>query len=189
VLRGKLIPGNLPTTYHFEYGSDTCEEGPSCVLKTGVEGPLTGETEQEVPAVEETGLAKGEYWGRLVATNAYGTVASEIVNFTVVESAPTVTPEGDIGAAGRDKKAPESESPTPPVMPLLAPVVSPPTTASPIETIKPEALTETQKLARALRACKGRPKRQRASCARRAHRRYGIAAARAGKRASRNKEQ
>ena len=55
-LKGQLNPGGLPTTYYFIYARDTCDEGctPS---KTTTSGPLTGGTEQEVPAVEVTGLS------------------------------------------------------------------------------------------------------------------------------------
>jgi plastocyanin len=52
-----------------------------------------------------------------------------------------------------------------------------PTTTTPTPTPKPVVgptqLTRAQKLARALRACKKKPKGQRAACRRRAHKRYG----------------
>ena len=80
-LKGKLNPGGLPTTYYFEYASVTCDEGctPS---RTATGGPLTGTTEQEVPAVKVTGLGTGQYWYQLVAANADGTVYGGLVNFT-----------------------------------------------------------------------------------------------------------
>lgn len=57
-LKGNVNPGGLPTTYYFIYARDTCDEGctPS---KTTTSGPLTGDTTQEVPAVEVTGLSGG----------------------------------------------------------------------------------------------------------------------------------
>ena len=48
----------------------------------------------------------------------------------------------------------------------LAPPVSPPTS-------KPKPLTRAQTLARALKACKSKPKNKRASCEARAHKKYG----------------
>ncbi len=52
-----------------------------------------------------------------------------------------------------------------------------PTTTAPTSTPKPVTapthLTRAQKLARALRACRKKPKGQRAACRRRAHKRYG----------------
>ena len=93
-LKGKLNPGGLPTTYYFEYASYTCDEGctPS---KTAKSGPLTGNTMQEVPAVEVTGLSGGSerYWYRLVATNADGTVGGEFVNFTPGVPLPSIDSE------------------------------------------------------------------------------------------------
>ena len=84
-LKGQLNPGGLPTSYYFIYARDTCDEGctPS---KTTTSGPLTGGTEQEVPAVEVTGLSGSggseRYWDILVASNADGTVYGGLVNFT-----------------------------------------------------------------------------------------------------------
>ena len=79
-LKGKLNPDGLPTTYYYEYASDTCDEG--CTpTKTAVVGPLTGDTQREVPAVEVTGLTARGYWYRLVASNADGTGGGAFVMF------------------------------------------------------------------------------------------------------------
>lgn len=48
--------------------------------------------------------------------------------------------------------------------------------ASPRQAVSPRSLTRAQKLRRALRACRAKPKRKRAACARRARRRYGAKA-------------
>ena len=99
-LKGKLNPGGLPTTYYYEYASDTCDEG--CTpTKTAVVGPLTGDTQREVPAVEVAGLTAREYWYRLVASNADGTEGGAVVMFTTL-------PEGPSGQA---KQEPKSEPP------------------------------------------------------------------------------
>lgn len=92
-LKGKLNPGGLPTTYYFEYARDTCDEG--CTpRKTAKAGPLTGDTMQEVPAVEVTGLSGSggseRYWYILVATNADGTVYGGLVNFTPGAPLPAI---------------------------------------------------------------------------------------------------
>jgi hypothetical protein len=95
-LKGKLNPGGLPTTYYLEYARETCDEGctPS---KTATGGPLTGDTQQEVPAVEVTGLSgSGEserYWYRIVASNADGTVGGAFVNFTPGAPVPSISGE------------------------------------------------------------------------------------------------
>lgn len=91
-LKGKLNPGGLPTTYYFEYASVTCDEG--CTPpKTAKLGPLTGNTQQEVPAVEVTGLTARRYWYHLVASNANGTVEGGLVEFTPGAPLPTVDSE------------------------------------------------------------------------------------------------
>jgi hypothetical protein len=89
-LKGEVNPDGLPTTYYFEYSSQTCNEhkGSNCDTKTAVTGPLTGGGQQEV-AVQVTGLEAGRYSYELVAHNADGTSewhGSEI-QFTV--GAPT----------------------------------------------------------------------------------------------------
>jgi hypothetical protein len=53
--------------------------------------------------------------------------------------------------------------------------------------VKPRGLTRAQKLAGALKACKRKPKRKRAACVARAHRRYGVPnGSRRGKKAKRS---
>jgi IPT/TIG domain len=87
-LKGKLNPNGAPTTYYFAYARDTCDEG--CTPnKTTAGGPLTGDTQQEVPAVEVTGLAPGRYWYTLVASNAEGVTGGGLVQFTTL--VPVIT--------------------------------------------------------------------------------------------------
>jgi hypothetical protein len=91
-LKGKLNPGGLPTSYYFEYASVTCDEG--CTPSTtAIGGPLTGETEQEVPAVEVTGLTAQRYWYRLVASNAEGTAQGAPLEFTPGAALPSIESE------------------------------------------------------------------------------------------------
>jgi hypothetical protein len=95
-----------------------------------------------------------EYCAELVATNASGTAYGGQVRFT--------TP-------------PKSEPLIPPViLQITAPITAPSTT-----THKP--LTNGQRLARALRACRHKPKKQRAVCVKLAHEKYGKAARKARK--------
>ena len=166
LLKGELNPGDLPTTYYFEYASFACDEGckPS---RTAVAGPLTGSTRQEVPQVEVTGLVPGDkYWYQLVASNADGTRegAGRFLEFT-----GPATPE----RPSEVQTEPESKSDPPALL------VSPPTVTSPPggTTTAPTPLTRrARKLANALIVCGRKPKRQRARCDRRAQMRYGTAA-------------
>jgi hypothetical protein len=107
-------------------------------------------------AVDLEGLTPGtEYCTELVAQNASGTAFGGLVTFTTPAPAspsPVVT-EG-------------TESPLPvtlPIVPIATPALS--------STSKP--LTRVQKLARALKLCSSKPKKQRAACIRNARRKYG----------------
>jgi hypothetical protein len=163
VLKGGLNPGDLPTTYYFEYSFPACDEG--CTpLRTAVAGPLTGSTWQEVSPVEVTGLVPGEmYRYRLIASNADGTTKGEVLTF--MTSATSERP--------REVQT-EPESKLDPPTPLL----TSPTSTSPLggTTISPRPLTSARKLANALKACESKPKKRRARCDRRAQIRYGTAA-------------
>jgi hypothetical protein len=92
-LKGKLNPNGAPTSYYFKYAQDTCDEG--CTPKTtAVAGPLTGDAQQEVSAVEVKGLAAGRYWYQLVASNSEGIAYGALVNFTVAAAgAPSIESE------------------------------------------------------------------------------------------------
>jgi hypothetical protein len=164
-LKGKLNPDGLPTTYYFQYASVTCDEGCTST-KTAVVGPLAGDTQEEVPAIEVTDLTAGQYWYRLVASNADGVEGGAFVMFTI-------PPERQNGPSGQAKQEPKSEPPTPLVTPLTA-------IPSPNMTIKPKPLTKAQKLANALKACERKPKQRRASCEKQARKQYGKATKKTG---------
>lgn len=165
-LRGKLNPDGLPTTYYFIY-KDTgveCEDLEGCGPETPHVGPVTGDTQQEVPAIEVTGLAPGQqyrYW--LIARNARGTERGGEVFFTT-------PPEGHNSTSRQTKQEPKSEPPAPLVTPLT--VTSPPIKTT---TTKPESLTKAQKLADALKACERKPTKQRAACEKQARKKYSAA--------------
>ena len=94
-LKGELNPGDLPTTYYFEYLGDNEVEclvvEENCWHTTTHMGPITGDPQQQVPPVQVTGLRMGEtYRYRLVASNADGTLQSKVATFTVGFS-PVIT--------------------------------------------------------------------------------------------------
>ena len=102
-----------------------------------------------------------------MATSSAGTKHAGEKTFTT--PAQTTSPPG---------VAAETESPR-----LITPLVLPSTVAGrTTTTTKP--LTNGQKLARALRLCAKKPKKQRASCRKQAHKRYGTS----GKQASTSKK-
>jgi hypothetical protein len=165
-LKGDLNPGGLPTTYYFTYNTGfECEEIEGCARETAVVGPLTGDTQQEVPPIEVTGLAPSQtYRYRLVAKNADGTVRGSLLTFAT-------PPENHNGSGGQSPtQEPKSEPPLPLVTPLIA---GRPAIGLPVETIRTRPLTNAQKLARALRVCEQKPKSKRAACVRHARKEFG----------------
>jgi hypothetical protein len=108
-LNGKLNPDGLPTTYYYEYiGSNEVqcldiEPGlERCWHETAHLGPITGDTQQELPPVEVTGLTVGvTYHYRLVATNADRTVFGHEASFTV-GSPPSIDAESVSHVTERD---------------------------------------------------------------------------------------
>jgi hypothetical protein len=165
-LKGDLNSGGLPTTYYFKYNTGfECAEVEGCALETAVVGPLAGDTQQEVPPIEVTGLAPAQtyrYW--LIAKNADGTARGRLLTFTTPPENPN-SPGGPSPA-----QQPKSEPPLPLLTPLTAgrrPI------DPPLETISTRPLSKAQKLAKALKLCAKRPKRRRARCRRQARKRYG----------------
>jgi hypothetical protein len=96
-LKGNVNPGGLPTTYYFEYIGNKaieCAEVENCGPQTAHMGPITGDSQQQVPPAEVTGLRMGEtYRYRLAASNADGTVYGGLVNF--MPGAPLPSIEGE----------------------------------------------------------------------------------------------
>jgi hypothetical protein len=180
-LKGDLNPGGLPTTYYFMYNTGfECEEIEGCARETAVVGPLSGDTQQEVPPIEVTGLAPAQtYRYRLIAKNADGIVRGGLLTFAT-------PPENHNGSGGQ---SPTQEPKSEPPLPLLTPLVAGrPPSGLPLETIRTRPLTNSQKLARALRVCAKKPKSKRTACEKQARVKYGVAIKNTGKRASRGKK-
>jgi hypothetical protein len=170
-LKGKLNPENSPTTYYFVYkkaGEAECEDLEGCGTRTAEGGPVTGDAQQEVPAVEVTGLVPGQayiYW--LIARNANGTARGEELTFTApIAVAPSEVktefpPPGGSGFLA-------SELPGAFLAIATANASGLPAVTKP----KAKVLTDAQKLAKALNACDKKPKRQRVGCKKQAEKKY-----------------
>ncbi len=95
-LNGKLNPGNSPTTYYFEYIGNReaeCLGIENCWPHTAQLGPITGDSQQQVPQIEVTDLRPAEtYAYRLVASNAKGTLQGNRLTFTT----PAARPPGEV---------------------------------------------------------------------------------------------
>jgi hypothetical protein len=159
-LGGQANPGGS-ATYYIEYGAPTCSLNgiPNfawwlCATKTAEAGPLSGDSTQAVAPIEVTGLTPGttyRYW--IVAHNANGSERGEEALFTT----PTA---GAPAAAGST-----TTTPAPAVVTAPKALVPPPPP-------KRTTVTRAQKLAKALQACKKKPKRSRFSCEKTARKTY-----------------
>jgi hypothetical protein len=146
--------------YYFAYN-----KGESCT--GGGKAPVGEEVEGQNIKVsgELMGLEFGaQYTYCLVATNPHGETFGHGLTFQT-EAAPS-TPfthgSGQYGASSAPTWSGTSSTSgvTPPFSPLVT-------------TVKPKALTRTQKLAKALKACEKMPKRLRTTCIKQANSKYG----------------
>jgi hypothetical protein len=151
VIEGEVNPGGGETTYAVQYGTSTA-------YGSSVPGPvaIAPATSAQGTITALTGLAPGTtYHYRIVATNAAGTGYGPDATF------PTT------GAARTAAFTPFSVPTTPQI--AIVPFTFPKEPGPPIP---PKPLTNKQKLAKALTACKHQPKRKRAACRRQAKRTY-----------------
>lgn len=116
-----------------------------------------------------------EYTYSVSATNAAGNTSGHPQTFTAPEEAiqplsTTTSPGSQSPTAGPAQNAGQGTT-TPPATDPVGNVTS-----------KMTVSTNAQKLAKAVRACKHKPKKQRARCVKQAHERYGTTASKAMKR-------
>ncbi|MBO0746701.1 MAG: hypothetical protein J2O47_00035 [Acidimicrobiaceae bacterium] len=108
-LRATLNPGGEPTTYHFEYGTDT-----SYGSSTHEAGPLDGNADRPLAELLD-GLAPATtYHVRLIATNASGTTTGPDAAFTTsasLDSCPNAALRTGYGSFLPDCRAYEQASP------------------------------------------------------------------------------
>lgn len=141
----------LQTTYGFEIGTEAGVYGPATGLGT------LGAGVSETVVLELQNLAPGTtYHYRVTASNADGTTSY-----------------------GIDRSFTTPGFPAQLALPATAPLIAAPAIAFPTETVSgtppvPKALTRAQKLAKALKACKAKPKKQRAGCKKQAEKQYVV---------------
>jgi hypothetical protein len=147
-ITGTLNTQGLPTNYGFQIGTEAGIYGPA----TGFGSVGAGANEANVSLALQNLEAGTTYHYRLVATNADGTQYGADESFTTTAVTSPLT------------------------QPLASPLVAAPAIVFPTNTAadtSSKPLTKAQKLAKALKACKKKPKGVRAGCQRRAHKKYG----------------
>jgi hypothetical protein len=148
-LSGTIDPHGWDTTYEFQYGTSTAygSSWPTVPVDMGaLEGP-------QPVTIELQNLLPGTvYHYRLVAENrGGGTTYGPDMTFTTGEYPASVIQEAPISTASFGFFNPEAEA----------------------KESKTKSLTNAQKLANALKACRKKPKKLRASCEKQARKRYG----------------
>lgn len=149
-LAGTVNTQGLATSYAFEVSTDAEDLG----SPTGA-GSIDIGVEEAGVTLRLQGLRPGTvYYYRVLATSLDGAGYGAVQSFTTPAAASALTP-------------PKAE-------PLIGtPAIAFPTETATHPTAVARKLTRAQKLAAALNACKSKPRSRRASCKRRAHRRYG----------------
>ena len=151
-LTGSVGPRGLATSYVFEVGTSTSYDGARLF---GNAGSSSGEV--QATAALQYLVPSTTYHYRLVATNFDGTTYGQDQSFT--------TP-GVPSPVGQPATIPLIATPS-----VAFPSIAGATTGPAKVTTK--ALTNAQKLKNALKACRKKPKRQRAACEKRARRSTG----------------
>jgi hypothetical protein len=146
IVSGFVNPDGQPATYAFELG---VYEGAATQYVVVFSGPAGGGTAPVEESLVLTGLQPGtEYAYRIKVSSGYGTDRGVTERFTTL-GLPSVLP--------------------PPT--VLAQLPVPSIKFPELVVVKP--LTNAQKLANALKVCKKKPRKQRASCERSARKKYG----------------
>ncbi len=150
-LSGTVSTSGLQTNYGFEIGTEPGSYGPA----TGL-GSIGG-SQTETVSVRLGELQPGTtYYYRVTATNADGTVPGQPVSFATPSFPVLLTPQV-----------------SPPLIAFISPAFPAEEKGSGVST---KTLTNAQKLANALKACKkDKNKHKRASCEKQAHKKYGVA--------------
>ncbi len=154
LIAGTVNPDGQPATYAFELGVYAGGDTRYGIVFSGSAGEGTTPSQR---ALQVSGLQPGTtYAYRVVVKSGYGTAVGEPVLFTTT-GLPSVLV---VPAVLAQLPVPNIAFPNPPSL-------TPPKTV-----VKAKGLTGAQKLARALKACKQRPRSKRAACEKQAREQY-----------------
>jgi hypothetical protein len=201
-----LTPG---TTYHYRivaentagavYGEDetfTAQPYPPPTITTGEVKEVTQTNVTLTGAIDPHGQ-QTEYQFEVGGTAAYGaTIPSAIppteaepVRLVLANLVPGTTYHYRIVATNQGGTTSGEDHSFTTAPPIFALTIPPAQLTEPVEEkrpplAEPKHLTNSQKLARALRACAKKPTKQRAACVKRARRTYGAARKRGGRKST-----
>jgi hypothetical protein len=154
ILLGAINSENGIAHYYFEYGRSAASE-----MRTPPREIAGGTKSSEVKPEDLSGLLpETRYYYRLVAEDATGVAEGEEKTF---ETLPAATSLEEMPHSLSQVQGTQTET------------NSRETTKVPVEKFQPKALSDAQKLARALAACRKQSRRKRVSCEKRARKQYG----------------
>lgn len=151
---GSIVAGSAAAEFN-----GSASQASSSIIKYNWEFGDGGKAETSGPTVSHPYVTAGSYTVTLIITDEVGETATAS-HVVTVEPAVTVGKKPEETPKTGEGEAPKTETPKGPV-------------EYPQGTGKPKALTNAQRLAKALAACKKKPKSERASCVKRAEKKYG----------------
>ncbi len=181
-LEAQLNTEGLSTLYQFELSYTRCRECLSPTYNIPLpSGLLLGSFETQSVSLDLNSagvtLKPGFYEYSLSATSTGGTMAVRGGSFRPPEEVPE-----EVAQPLKNTPSPDPQPTAEPEPPSTGKNAITPGTTGPNSVMPPPAtrvLTNAQKLTISLRACKHRPKKQRASCEKQARKRYGTATSKA----------
>jgi len=186
-LEAQINTEGLETMYEFvltshhacESANPPCE--PPIYLFPLPSGTLLGSFVDQSVSIDlnsaHVKLAPGEEYSYSVsATSAAGNTSGHPQTFTTPEEG--VQPLNTTTSPGLQLGAGTESTGGVTIAHAVSATTTGQVTSPPKNTLKPKVLTNAQKLAKALKVCAKKPKKQRAACKKRAHNRYGATAKR-----------
>jgi hypothetical protein len=168
---GMVAAGSEPTHYRFEYGTTTSYEAQTPTR----EMPASISDVEDGPEGLGGLLPDTEYHYRLIVENETGIVEGEDSTFKTLALPPAST--GAAQDSGQEMAQVLGQTSATQVVTTVGDVGLSPEKAVP----SPRALTNAQRLTRALKACEKKPKDKRAVCDKQARKQYGTTSDKRGR--------
>jgi hypothetical protein len=194
-LGAKINPNGLETTYEFWLDYAVCQkpEGVNCDLWSSESvghGTISAGNEDQTVGVDLTSLKPGySYTYRVLATSSAGTTRGQPHAFKTLQegTAPKTAETAETSLPSTSVANQPSPAGGEGLLAVSQPLLSPTLATVDISSSHVRMITRSRsttnalRLAKALRACKKRPKRQRTACRKQAHRKYATTAKEMGR--------